>query len=127
MGLSACDRAILDFERSWRRYPGPKEAAIREHLRMSPSRYYRLLNTLLDDHDALVYDPLTVKRAQRVRNQRRRIRIEGRRAATTLSPPSAPSPAPALRQQSSKPPLPRSQAPAPRQRSAKPPLPRGSR
>lgn len=104
MGLSPRDRAILDFERNWRREPRPKETAIREHLRMSPSRYYRLLNALLDDHDALAYDPLTVKRAQRVRNQRRRVRIEGRRAASTLS-----------------------QAPAMRQRSAKPPSPRGSR
>jgi hypothetical protein len=58
---------------------------------MSPSRYYRLLNALLDDHDALAYDPLTVKRAQRARNQRRRVRIEGRRAGPiTLSPPPSP-------------------------------------
>jgi len=35
---------------------------------------------LLEDDDALSYDPLTVKRAQRVRNQRRRVRMEGRRA-----------------------------------------------
>jgi hypothetical protein len=34
---------------------------------------------LLEDDDALSYDPLTVKRA-RVRHQRRRIRMEGRRA-----------------------------------------------
>lgn len=80
MGLSTRDRAILDFERSWRRLPGPKEAAIREHLGISPSRYYALLSALLDDPDALDYDPLTVKRAQRRRNDRRRVRIEGRRA-----------------------------------------------
>jgi hypothetical protein len=80
MGLSARDRAILDFERTWRHQPGPKEAAIREHFRISPSRYYELLGALLDDRDAFSYDPLTVKRAQRVRNQRRRVRIEGRRA-----------------------------------------------
>jgi hypothetical protein len=80
MGLSPRDRAILNFERSWRQLPGPKEVAIREHLRISPSRYYALLNALLDDPDALRHDPLTVKRAQRVRNDRRRERIEGRRA-----------------------------------------------
>jgi hypothetical protein len=80
MGLSARDRAILDFERTWRSQPGPKEAAIREQFSFSRSRYYELLNALLDDDDALSYDPLTVKRARRVRNQRRRVRIEGRRA-----------------------------------------------
>ena len=80
MVLSARDRAILDFERTWRQQPGPKEAAIREQFHISPSRYYELLNALLDDADALSYDPLTVKRAQRVRHQRRRVRMEGRRA-----------------------------------------------
>lgn len=80
MSLSARDHAILDFERTWRQLPGPKEIAIREHLRISPSRYYALLSALLDDPEALSYDPLTVKRAQRVRNDRRRVRIEGRRA-----------------------------------------------
>jgi len=80
MGLSARDRAILDFERTWRHQPGPKEVAIRECFDFSPSRYYELLNALLDDPGALSYDPLTVKRAQRVRYHRRRVRVEGRRA-----------------------------------------------
>jgi hypothetical protein len=80
MDLSPRDRAILDFERHWRRHRGPKELAIREQLRISPSRYYALLNALLDNAEALSYDPLTVKRAQRVRNDRRRVRLEGGRA-----------------------------------------------
>jgi hypothetical protein len=85
MGLSTRDRAILDFERGWWRLSGPKEVAIREHLGLSPSRYYTLLSALLDDCDALTYDPLTVKRAQRLRNNRRRVRIEGRRADPSQS------------------------------------------
>jgi hypothetical protein len=105
MALSARDRAILDFERTWRQRPGPKEVAIREQFRMSRSRYYELLRSLLDEPDALAYDPLTVKRAQRVRHHRRRVRIAGRRAEPPLSSPSQ---APALRQRSAKPPLPRS-------------------
>ncbi len=84
MGLSGRDREILDFERTWRHRPGPKEVAIRESFEISPSRYYELLNALLDNADALSYDPLTVKRVQRVRNQRRRVRIEGRRADPEL-------------------------------------------
>jgi Protein of unknown function (DUF3263) len=80
MGLSARDREILDFERTWRHQRGPKEVEIRENFDISPSRYYELLSALLENADAMEYDPLTVKRAQRVRNQRRRVRIEGRRA-----------------------------------------------
>ncbi|TMK64900.1 MAG: DUF3263 domain-containing protein [Actinobacteria bacterium] len=33
--LSPRERALLDFERSWRWLPGPKAEAIRAHLRMS--------------------------------------------------------------------------------------------
>jgi uncharacterized protein DUF3263 len=80
MALSPRGRTILDFERTWRQLPPPKEVSIRQELRISPSRYYQLLNTLLDDPDALAYDPLTVKRAQRLRSHRRRVRIEGCRA-----------------------------------------------
>jgi hypothetical protein len=80
MGLSARDRAILDFERSWWRLPGTKETQVRARLDMSTTRYYRRLAELLDDPAALVYDPLTVKRLRRYRDDRRRARYEGRRA-----------------------------------------------
>jgi hypothetical protein len=80
MGLSPRDRDILEFERSWWTQPGSKQRAIREVLGMSGTRYYRRLNELLDEPDALNHDPLTVKRARRVREQRRRVRLEGRRA-----------------------------------------------
>ena len=80
MELSDRDRAILDFERSWWRLPGPKEAAIRDHLSMSGTRYYRLLGDLIDEDAALQYDPLTVRRLRRYRDRRRRARYEGRRA-----------------------------------------------
>jgi hypothetical protein len=80
MGLLPRDRAILDFERTWWTLPGSKQHAIRERLGISGTRYYRRLNELLDEPQALAYDPLTVKRGRRVRDQRRRVRIEGRRA-----------------------------------------------
>jgi Protein of unknown function (DUF3263) len=76
--LTDLDRAILDFERCWWRLPAPKSSGIREHLHLSPTRYYRMLNTLLDDPDAAAYDPLVVHRLRRMRLQRRRARIEGR-------------------------------------------------
>lgn len=80
MELSARARAVLDFERSWWRLPGPKEAAIRAYLGLSGTRYYRLLGELIDEPAALTYDPLTVRRLRRYRDDRRRARYEGRRA-----------------------------------------------
>ncbi len=78
MALTDRDRAILDFERTWWTEPGPKDAAIREHFELSGTRYYQLLTELLDDPEALGYDPLLVRRLRRVRERRRRARIEGR-------------------------------------------------
>ncbi len=78
--LTDRDRAILDFERSWWTVPGPKEVAIRARFALSPTRYYQLLNDVLDDDEAVAYDPLVVRRLRRVRDLRRRARFEGRRA-----------------------------------------------
>ncbi|KOG51067.1 hypothetical protein ADK76_37685 [Streptomyces griseoflavus] len=69
--LSPQDEAVLAVERrSWPR-PGAKERVIRERLGISPTRYYQLLNALLDDPRALAHDPVTVNRLRRVREARR--------------------------------------------------------
>ena len=78
MALTDRDRAILDFERSWWTEAGPKDTAIRERFELSGTRYYQLLNELLDDPDAYEHDPLLVRRLRRQRDRRRRARIEGR-------------------------------------------------
>jgi hypothetical protein len=78
VALTERDRAILDFERGWWAQPGPKDAKIREHLELSGTRYYRLLNELLDDPGAYEYDPLLVLRLRRLRDRRRRARLQGR-------------------------------------------------
>ncbi|HEY9556854.1 MAG TPA: DUF3263 domain-containing protein [Acidimicrobiales bacterium] len=78
MALTDRDRAILDFERTWWTEPGPKDAAIRERFDLSGTRYYQLLTELLDDAEAMDYDPLLVRRLRRVRERRRRARVEGR-------------------------------------------------
>lgn len=80
MALSERDIAILDFERTWWLEPGPKEQAIRERLVLSPTRYYQLLNELIDRPEADAYDPLVVRRLRRLRERRRRARFEGRSA-----------------------------------------------
>nr|WP_272591831.1 DUF3263 domain-containing protein [Streptomyces tubercidicus] len=70
-GLSARDEAVLAVERRSWPGPGPKERAIREQLGISPTRYYQLLNALLDDPSALAHDPVTVNRLRRIREARR--------------------------------------------------------
>lgn len=79
--LTDRDRAILDFERGCWQLSSPKADAIRAHLDLSPTRYYQLLNLLLDDPAAAAYDPLVVRRLRRARLHRRRARIEGRTTA----------------------------------------------
>ena len=78
MALTDRDRAILDFERSWWTETGPKDTAIRERFELSGTRYYQLLTELVDDPDALDYDPLLIRRLRRMRERRRRARVEGR-------------------------------------------------
>lgn len=67
-------RAILDFEGQHWKYAGAKEAQIRERFDCSATRYYQVLNVLLDDPAALAYAPMTVKRLQRLRRARQRAR-----------------------------------------------------
>ena len=72
--LSDRDRAVLAFERQWWKYAGAKETAIRELFDMSATRYYQMLNTLIDRPEALVHDPMLVKRLRRLRSTRQRSR-----------------------------------------------------
>ncbi|WP_018657374.1 DUF3263 domain-containing protein [Actinomadura flavalba] len=76
--LSERDRAILAFERRWWQYAGAKEQAIRELFDMSATRYYQLLNLLIDRPEALEHDPMLVKRLRRTRQERRRQRAARR-------------------------------------------------
>ncbi len=73
-GLSERDREILAFERQWWKYAGAKETAIRDLFGMSATRYYQVLNTLIDRPEALVADPMLVKRLRRLRASRQRTR-----------------------------------------------------
>ena len=65
------ERALLDFERDWSSHQGDKERAIRAAFDISAARYYQLLARLVDDADALAYDPMTVRRLRRKRDARR--------------------------------------------------------
>ena len=72
--LSDRDRAILEFERQWWKYAGAKEQAIRDLFDMSATRYYQVLNQLIDSPGALEADPMLVKRLRRMRASRQRAR-----------------------------------------------------
>jgi hypothetical protein len=72
--LSERDRAILAFERQWWKYAGAKEQAVRDLFGMSATRYYQVLNSLLDSPLAMAADPMLVKRLRRVRAARQRAR-----------------------------------------------------
>ena len=72
--LSERDRAILEFERQWWKFAGAKEQAIRDLFEMSATRYYQILNILIDTPEALAFDPMLVKRLRRMRASRQRAR-----------------------------------------------------
>jgi hypothetical protein len=72
--LSEQERRVLAFERSWWRTPGAKEQEILDALGMTATRYYQLLNELIDRPEALVFDPALVARLRRQRAKRHRLR-----------------------------------------------------
>ncbi|MGH3956432.1 MAG: DUF3263 domain-containing protein [Mycobacterium sp.] len=59
----------LELERIWWQLPGSKDDAIRERFDLSPTRYYQLLNTIIETPEALATDPLLVNRLRRIRSR----------------------------------------------------------
>ena len=74
VGLSRREHEMLTFERQWWRQAGAKETAIRDRFGVPPTRYYQVLNALVDRPDALAADPLLVRRLRRLRRARARTR-----------------------------------------------------
>lgn len=77
-GLSRRERDILAFERQWWKYAGAKEEAIKELFGLSATRYYQVLNALVDRPEALAADPMLVKRLRRLRASRQKARAARR-------------------------------------------------
>jgi hypothetical protein len=73
-GLSRRDHEMLLFERQWWRRAGAKETAIRDLFGLPPTRYYQVLNALVDRPEALATDPLLVRRLRRLRSARQQKR-----------------------------------------------------
>jgi hypothetical protein len=73
-GLAEREQQILAFESRWWKHAGSKEQAIRDTFGLSSTRYYQLLNALLDNPAALAHDPVLVGRLRRLRSTRARTR-----------------------------------------------------
>ena len=76
-GLTELELQMLDFERQWWRYAGAKESSIKELFDLTPPAYYQLLNNLIDREDALLSQPMLVKRLRRLREARTEARSAG--------------------------------------------------
>jgi hypothetical protein len=76
--LARREREILAFERQWWKYAGAKEQAVRELFDMSATRYYQVLNALLEKPAAMAADPMLIKRLRRQRAGRQRVRVANR-------------------------------------------------
>ncbi|WP_239139928.1 DUF3263 domain-containing protein [Actinoplanes campanulatus] len=63
---------IIAFEGRWWKHAGAKEQAIRDTFGLSSTRYYQILNGLLDNPAALEHDPVLVGRLRRLRSARAR-------------------------------------------------------
>ena len=73
-GLTDRELEILAFEARWWKHAGAKEQAIRDSFGLSSTRYYQLLNGLLDKPEAIEQDPVLVGRLRRLRATRARSR-----------------------------------------------------
>ena len=72
--LTDREQQILAFETKWWKHAGSKEQAIRDTFGLSSTRYYQLLNALLDNPAALAHDPVLIGRLRRLRSTRARTR-----------------------------------------------------
>jgi len=72
--LTELEMRILAFERSLWRSPGAKEREILDAIGITPTRYYQLLNELIDRPESAQFDTALVARLRRRRNARSRLR-----------------------------------------------------
>ena len=76
-GLTELEQRVLEFEKQWWRYAGAKESSIKELFDLTPPTYYQLLNNLIDRPEALLSQPMLVKRLRRLRESRTEARAAG--------------------------------------------------
>lgn len=72
--LSPLECAVLDLEHRHFPRPGDKERAIQDSFHMSPTRYFQIVNAMIDDPRVVHSDPVLVNRLRRLRCARRATR-----------------------------------------------------
>ncbi len=72
--LTELQMRVLAFERSLWRSPGTKEREIADAIGISPTRYYQMLNELIDTPEAAQFDPALIARLRRRRAARGQLR-----------------------------------------------------
>lgn len=63
-------RRLLDFEAGWVSHGGAKARAIRAEFGWSTTRYYQVLDGMLEAPEAVQHDPMLVRRLLRLREAR---------------------------------------------------------
>lgn len=66
-GREARIRRLLDFEAGWASHGGAKARAIRVEFGWTTTRYYQVLDGVLETPEALRHDPMLVRRLIRLR------------------------------------------------------------
>ncbi|KAB1660361.1 DUF3263 domain-containing protein [Pseudoclavibacter chungangensis] len=77
--LTPLEVDVLRFEEENPRHTSLKEERIRRRFDRSAAQYYQILGTLIEDPDALAYDPVLIARLRRLRDSRSERREERRR------------------------------------------------
>ncbi len=75
--LNERELAIIAFEANWFTLDEDRHLAIRARFACSVEEYNLELNRVIDHPEALVADPLVVRRLRRQRERRRRALIDG--------------------------------------------------
>jgi hypothetical protein len=79
-------RTILAIERKTWLFPGVKEQRVRADLDVTMTRYYQMVNALIDTELALQIDPATTYRLRHIRDARQRSRSARRGCSTGRYP-----------------------------------------
>lgn len=77
--LTPLEVDVLRFEEENPRHTSLKEERIRRSFDRSAAQYYQILGTLIEDPEALAYDPVLIARLRRLRDSRADRREERRR------------------------------------------------
>lgn len=83
--LSDLEQAVLRLENQFPRHSARKNERIRRDLRISTTRYYQILGTLIEKPEALAFDPTLVARLRRLQHTRASERLARREIRQSLS------------------------------------------